>query len=96
LPSVDGIILSRLIFNFPKAHVALRNSLVQKIDTAPSSQLLQGNLGLSIHCKTSLGNITVKARRNTYGSYKKSLPCSVPQELFGMAKMRYFIETGMI
>jgi hypothetical protein len=30
------------------------------------------------------------------GSYKKSLPCSVPQELFCMAKMRYFRGTGMI
>jgi hypothetical protein len=25
-----------------------------------------------------------------HGSYKKSLPCGVPQELFCMAKMRYF------
>jgi hypothetical protein len=52
--------------------------------------------------------MTVKARRNTYGSYqsplwgtshgsnKKSLPCGVPQELFCMAKMRYFRGTGMI
>jgi hypothetical protein len=38
----------------------------------------------------------VKARRNTYGSYKKSLPCGVPKELFCMAKMRYFRGTGMI
>jgi hypothetical protein len=30
------------------------------------------------------------------GSYKKSLPCGVPQELFCMAKMRYFRGTGMI
>jgi hypothetical protein len=45
---------------------------------------------------------SVKARRNTYGSYssrgsyKKSLPCGVPQELFCMAKMMYFKGTGMI
>jgi hypothetical protein len=31
-----------------------------------------------------------------HGSYKKSLPCGVPQELFCMAKMRYFRGTGMI
>jgi hypothetical protein len=29
-----------------------------------------------------------------HGSYKKSLPCSVPQELFCMVKMRYFRGTG--
>jgi 1-aminocyclopropane-1-carboxylate deaminase/D-cysteine desulfhydrase-like pyridoxal-dependent ACC family enzyme len=29
-------------------------------------------------------------------SYKKSLPCGVPQELFCMVKMRYFRGTGMI
>jgi hypothetical protein len=43
----------------------------------------------------------VKARRNTYGSYQSlpwgtSLPCGVPQELFFMAKMRYFRGTGTI
>jgi hypothetical protein len=31
-----------------------------------------------------------------HGSNKKSLPCGVPQELFCMAKMRYFRGTGMI
>jgi hypothetical protein len=33
-----------------------------------------------------------------HGSYKKSLPCGVPQELFYMAKMRYLTlrGTGMI
>jgi hypothetical protein len=31
-----------------------------------------------------------------HGSYKKSLPCGVPQALFCMVKMRYFRGTGMI
>jgi hypothetical protein len=32
----------------------------------------------------------------TGSSYKKSLLCGVPQELFCMVKMRYFRGTGMI
>jgi hypothetical protein len=59
------------------------------------------------HFGPELWGVAVKARRNTLGainhsrgvlhrSYKKSLPCGVPQELFCKGKMRYFRGTGMI
>jgi hypothetical protein len=43
-----------------------------------------------------LTGATKHSRGVLHGSYKKSLPCGVPQELFCMAKMRYFRGTGMI
>jgi hypothetical protein len=36
------------------------------------------------------------SRGELHGSYKKSLPCGVPQELFCMAKIRYCRGAGMI
>jgi hypothetical protein len=61
-------------------------SIVHTYDTNASSEGQEKYLReLSI---TPVGYFT--------GAINKSLPCGVPQELFCLAKMRYFRGTGMI